>query len=55
MAHKKVCLGEQSYGYVDFIKKKKNHLDALKRCLIVSKGEKVDIKYEICQKKLKTK
>ena len=24
MAHKKVCLGEQSYGYVDFIKKKKS-------------------------------
>lgn len=54
MAHKKVCQRERSYGCVDFIKKI-NHLDALKRCLIVCKEEKVDIKYEICHKKLKTK
>ena len=51
--HAKICQKEPRPSCVDCIKRL-NHY-ALKRHLIICKGEKVDIKCETCHKKFKTK
>ena len=51
--HAKICQKKPRPSCVDCIKRL-NHY-ALKRHLIICKGEKVDIKCETCHKKFKTK